>query len=78
MAISSGANSSSGGLSEKWAIEYHITPAMKEKNRACPAQVQMADLADIVKMLNLKTGGAHQDPVNEAQALLRPVRRSST
>lgn len=70
--ILSAANRSSGGLSEKWAIEYHSSPAMRAKNLANPAQVQMADLADIVKMLNLKTGGAHQDPVNDAQSLLRP------
>lgn len=70
--ILSAANRSSGGLSEKWAIEYHSSPAMKVKNLANPAQVQMADLADIVKMLNLKTGGAHQDPVNDAQSLVRP------
>jgi len=29
------------------------------------------DLADIVKMLNRKTGGSLQDPVNEAQSLVR-------
>lgn len=72
-AISRGSNSSSGGLSEKWAVEYHGTPAMRAKNLASPARVQHADLADIVKMMDLKTGGSHQDPVNEAQALLRKV-----
>jgi len=70
-AISRGANSSSGGLSEKWAVEYHGSPAMRAKNLASPARVQHADLADIVKMLDMKTGGSLQDPVNEAQALLR-------
>lgn len=71
--ISRGANSSSGGLSEKWAVEYHSSPEMRAKNKASPAQIQVADIADIVKMLNYKTGGATQDPVNEAQSLLLPL-----
>jgi hypothetical protein len=74
--ISREANSSSGGLSEKWAVEYHSSPEMRAKNRASPAQIQVADLADIVKMLNIKTGGSIQDPVNDAQALLLPICRA--
>jgi hypothetical protein len=70
-AISRGANSSSGGLSEKWAVEYHRSQEMRAKNLASPARIQHADLADIVKMMDLKTGGTLQDPVNAAQALLR-------
>lgn len=69
--ISSAANSSSGGLSEKWAVEYHGTPEMIRRNAESPAFIQYADLADIVKILNIKTGGSLQDPVNEAQALVR-------
>lgn len=69
--ISPEANSSSGGLSEKWAVAYHKAIALVEQNRQNPAFIQYADLADIVKMLNMKTGGALQDPVNEAQALVR-------
>lgn len=69
--ISRQANSSSGGLSEKWAVEYHSSPKMREKNLANPAKIQHADLADIVKMLNRKTGGSLQDLVNDAQALIR-------
>ena len=45
---------------------------MRKKNATNPAQIQHADLADIVKMLDVKTGGALQDPVNEAQAWVRP------
>ena len=71
VAISPAANRSSGGLSEKWAVEYHSSEMMRAKNLASPARIQYADLADIVKMLDLKTGGALQDPVNEAQALVR-------
>lgn len=70
--ISRAANSSSGGLSERWARDYHGTPEMRKKNATNPAQIQHADLADIVKMLDVKTGGALQDPVNEAQAWVRP------
>ena len=69
--ISREANSSSGGLSEKWAVEYHSSPEMRKANRESPARIQYADLADIVKMLNIKTGGSLQAPVNEAQALVR-------
>lgn len=69
--ISREANSSSGGLSEKWAVAYHKATARVEQNRQNPAFIQYADLADIVKMLNMKTGGALQDPVNEAQTLVR-------
>lgn len=70
--VSRGANSSSGGLSEKWAVAYHSTPAAVRRNRETRAQIQYADLADIVKMLDLKTGGALQDPVNDAQVLIVP------
>lgn len=70
--VSRGANSSSGGLSEKWAVAYHSTPEAVRRNRESRAQIQYADLADIVKMLDLKTGGALQDPINDAQALVAP------
>ncbi|MHB8743610.1 MAG: hypothetical protein ACYC9L_10850 [Sulfuricaulis sp.] len=73
--VSREANSSSGGLSEKWAVEYQGSVEMRAKHLASPARVQHADLADIVKMLNRKTGGSLQDPVNEAQALVRAPKR---
>jgi hypothetical protein len=41
-----------------------------EINRASQAVVQYADLADIVKMLNLEGGGGLMDIVNEAQRLV--------
>jgi hypothetical protein len=68
--ISRGANSSHGSLSEGWAVEYHSSPEMREKNRASQAAVQYADLSDIVKMLNLQGGGSFMDNVNEAQKLV--------
>jgi hypothetical protein len=70
--ISRGANSSSGGLSEKWGVAYHGTPHMLTINKHLGTFIQYADLADIVKMLNIKTGGSLQDAVNEAQALVIP------
>lgn len=70
--ISRGANSSSGGLSEKWAVAYHSTPDMVARNQADASFVQFADLADIVKMMDVKTGGSLQDPVNDAQAWVTP------
>ena len=68
--ISRGPNSSHGALSEGWGVEYHSSPEMREKNRLSQAVVQYADLADIVKMLNLKGGGSVMDNVNEAQKLV--------
>ncbi|NDV63373.1 hypothetical protein G0Q06_12985 [Puniceicoccales bacterium CK1056] len=68
--ISREANSSSGGLCEKWAVEYHSSSHMRQVNKDSPARIQYADLSDLVKMLNLKTGGSLQDPVNEAQYLV--------
>ena len=68
--ISRGANSSHGSLSEGWSVEYHSSPEMREKNRLSQAAVQYADLADIVKMLNMQGGGSLMDNVNEAQKLV--------
>jgi hypothetical protein len=80
--ISRGANSSHGALSEDWSVEYHSSPAMREKARASQAVVQYADISDITKMLNIQGGGSHMDNVNEAQKLVdlppeRGVRRIS-
>jgi len=68
--ISRPANSSHGGLSEGWGVAYHSSPRMMELNRASQAVVQYADLADIVKMLNMEGGGSFMDIVNEAQRLV--------
>jgi len=68
--ISRGVNSSHGSLNEGWGVEYHGSPEMKQKNSGSLASVQYADLADIVKMLNMKGGGSFMDTVNEAQKLV--------
>ena len=70
--ISRGANSSSGGVSETYGVEYHSTPEMVAKNKVSPAFIQYADIADIVKMLDLKTGGTLQDGVRDAIYLTEP------
>ena len=68
--VSRAANSSHGGLSERWAADYHSSPRMRELNNASRAVVQYADLADIVKMLNMEGGGSLMEIVNEAQNLV--------
>ena len=70
--ISREANSSHGGLSEGWAMKYHSSPRMMEINRTSQAMVQYADLADLVKMLNMEGGGSFMENVNEAQKLVDP------
>jgi hypothetical protein len=75
--ISRGANSSSGGLAEKWAVAYHSSPKMIQVNADSKEQIQYADISDLVKMLDIKTGGSLQDPVNEAQVLVEPASRES-
>ena len=69
--ISKAANSSSGGLSEKWSITYHAAEAAEGRDPRSGAVIQYADLADIVKLLDMKTGGTLQDPVNDAQHLIQ-------
>lgn len=51
-------------------MELHSSPEMREKNRLSQASVQYADLADIVKMLDMKGGGSFMDIINEAQKLV--------
>lgn len=68
--ISRAANSSHGSLSEGWGVEYHSSPRMRVLNKASQAAVQYADLADIVKMLNIEGGGSFMANVNEAQKLV--------
>jgi hypothetical protein len=68
--ISRAANSSHGGLSEGWGVDYHQSPVMQARNAQSKAVVQYADLSDIVKMLNRQGGGSFMEAVNEAQKLV--------
>jgi hypothetical protein len=43
---------------------------MMELNRTSQAVVQYADLADLVKMLNMEGGGSFMENVKEAQKLV--------
>lgn len=63
-------NSSAGSLVEKWGVDYHSTPRMREINAASKAAVEYACTDSIVKMLNIMVGGGVMAVVNEAQALL--------
>jgi len=68
--VSKAVNSSHGGLSEKWAVEYHSSSRMVKLNNASQAVVQYADLSDIVKMINMEGGGSLMEIVNKAQKLV--------
>jgi hypothetical protein len=68
--VSPGVNTSSGGVTEKYGYDYHNSDHMKKINRENQAFIEYADLADLVKMLNFKTGGLLQTVVNESQYLL--------
>ncbi len=68
--ISRAANSSHGGLSEGWGVDLHSSPRQMELNKASKANVQYADLCDIVKMLNIEGGGSFMQNVNHAQKLV--------
>ena len=68
--VSRAVNSGHGGLSEKWAVEYHSSPKMVKLNNVSKAVVQYADLSDIVKMINMEGGGSLMEIVNEAQKLV--------
>jgi hypothetical protein len=68
--ISRGANSISGRLSEQLGVKYHSAPAMVRRNKELATSIEHADLADLVRMLDIRTGGGFLDPVNEAQRLV--------
>lgn len=68
--ISRPANSSHGALSEVWGTAHHSSEEMRKKNSVSLASVQYADLADIVKMLDIQGGGSFMDNVNDAHRLI--------
>ena len=65
--ISRAANSSSGSRAERLGVEHHLSEIS-----AGPIEtnIQHADLADLVKILNIETGRGFLDAVNEAQHLV--------
>jgi len=68
------ANSSSGGLSEKWGVEHHKKVAGTSGDWHLSSRIRYADIADIVKMLGRKTGGSVQEGVQEALEWVEPRR----
>ncbi|MDB5198747.1 MAG: hypothetical protein JWO92_710 [Chitinophagaceae bacterium] len=64
--ISRQANTSSGSSAEQYGVKYHSTPEMINYNKICETFIQYADVADIVKMLNMQTGGSFQDGIRDA------------
>jgi hypothetical protein len=68
---SRGCNSSSG-FSEQWGVTLHATPGQMAANRRRGAFIHYGDLAALMVMLDMKTGGGVMDAVNEAQRLVRP------
>ncbi len=70
--ISRAVNSSHGGLSEKWGVDYHSSGKMREINNESNAKIQYADLTNIVKMMNIQGGGGLMENVNIAQELVDP------
>jgi hypothetical protein len=64
--ISRAANSSSGNVTEKYGFAYHSTNRMKHLNSENRPFIQYGDIADIVKMLNINTGGKFQQGINDA------------
>ena len=63
--VSPGVNTSSGGVTEKYGFDYHSTPRMIKLNAENQASIEYADKADIIKMLNMKTGGKFQDVLRD-------------
>lgn len=63
-------NTNSGAVTEKYGFEYHSTSRMKDLNQQSQAFIEYADIADLVKMLNQKTGGKFQDGIRDAIELL--------
>jgi len=68
--ISRSANSSSGTIAEAYGVDYQNSLAPAARQRWRSRFIQYADFADIVKMLNIKTGGAVLDGVNDSFRLL--------
>lgn len=62
--ISRAANSSSGNVTEKYGFAYHSTKRMQQINKYNQPFIQYCDKADIVKILDIKTGGKFQEGIN--------------
>lgn len=68
--VTKGVNTSSGGVTEKYGFAYQSAAHMQSINKESEAFIEYADIADIVKMLNQKTGGKFQDIIRDSLYLL--------
>jgi hypothetical protein len=68
--VTIGVNTNSGAITEKYGFEYHSTERMKKLNQKSKAFIEYGDIADIVKMLNRKTGGKFQDKIRDSLNLI--------
>lgn len=73
--ISRSANTSSGGLTEKWEVEFQQLPQNKAWHAAKPTFIQYGDIADLAKMMDMHMESGQHDPVNVLQKRLREERR---
>ncbi len=64
--VNSDVNTSSGGVTEKYGFDYHSTDRMKKINSESEAFIEYGDIADVIKMLNKKTGGKFQDIIRDS------------
>lgn len=71
--VSKGVNTNSGAVTEKYGYNYHSSDRMKNINRQAQPFIEYADIADLVKMLNQKTGGKFQDNIRDAIFLLEEI-----
>lgn len=71
--VSRGVNTNSGAVTEKYGYNYHSSDRMKNINHLVQPFIEYADIADLVKMLNQKTGGKFQDNIRGAIFLLEEI-----
>lgn len=63
--ISRGVNSSSGRGPENESVEYQVSDVNSEYKKLSKAIISYADPSDLLKMLNIKTGGFPLDAVRD-------------
>lgn len=68
---SSAANSSSA-FTEQWSVDHHSDPKRMALQKRLGAEIQYADLTDLLLMMDVRLGGGLQDIANDGQALVKP------
>jgi hypothetical protein len=67
-------NSSHGGTPEKWENDFLKDAAMLAKYRSLRGEIRYADFSEIIKMMDIGTGGGHQSGIYELEYLLEAVK----